>query len=408
LAGADKAMAFKYIAYNPQGTVIKGSMTGPSEVTVKEAIRQWGYEVLSLKFTNDPVSWQRQLPSLFKVKSRDVIIFSRLLATLVGKGTNLLVALQLIRDETSNVVFRDILESVIESILNGKSLSDAMSQHPEVFSLMYCRMIKVSEQTGNLEGILGQVADFLEKENALLSKVARALAYPGFVMLIAAGVVALLITFVLPSFGGLFSEFEAQIPLPTRILMSLSEAATNNKWYCLLGLLTVASLGMVLFKHPRTRHFRDSLLLKTPILGSIMSMSEMARFSRVIAMGLREGLQMPEILNMASGISRNQVVTDAIGSVHQDILAGQSLTHALSKNPVFPRLIIQLVRVGEVTANLDESLESVAEAYEVNVERKVTLVVALIEPSVILFIGLIVAFIAVSVILPTYAILGEF
>jgi type IV pilus assembly protein PilC len=125
-------------------------------------------------------------------------------------------------------------------------------------------------------------------------------------------------------------------------------------------------------------------------------------------MGLREGLQMPEILDMAAGISRNQVVIESIKSVHQDILQGQSLTQSLSKNPVFPRLIIQLARVGEETANLDESLESVAEAYEVNVDRNVTLVVALIEPSVIVFIGLIVAFIAVSVILPTYAILGEF
>jgi len=401
-------MAFKYIAYDIRGNVIKGSMIAASEVTVKDSLRNSGYEVLNLKVTNDPVSWQRQLPSLFKVKSRDVIIFSRLLATLVGRGTNLLAALRLIRDETTNAVFRDILESVIENILNGQSLSEAMSQHPEVFSLMYCRMIKVSEQTGNLEGILLQVAGFLEKENALLSKVARALAYPGFIMLIAAGVVGLLITFVLPSFAGLFSEFDARIPLPTRILLGVSDFVSQNKWYILPGFLAAVSLVILLLKHPKTRHFKDSLLLKIPVLGSITVLSEMARFSRVIAMGLREGLQMPEILDMASGISRNQLVTESIESVHRDILEGQSLSHALSTSPVFPRLLIQLVRVGEETANLDESLESVAEAYEVNVDRKVTLVVALIEPSVILFIGLIVAFIAVSVILPTYAILGEF
>lgn len=401
-------MAFKYVAYDNQGKVVKGSMSGASEVTVTEVLGHWGYEVLSLKPTHDPISWQRQLPSLFKVRSQDVITFSRLLATLVGRGTNVLVALQLIRDETTNAVFRNVLDSVIESLLNGRALSDAMNQHPEVFSSLYTRMIKVSEETGNLEGILHQIAKFMETENALLSKVARALAYPGFIMLIAAGVVALLITFVIPSFSGLFSEFEAQIPLPTRILIAVSEFVSHNKWYFLVGSLVAVSLGIALLKHPKALRLRDSFLLKIPVLGSVTSLAEMGRFSRVVAMGLREGLQMPEILDMASGISRNQIVSDSIRSVHRSILEGQSLSHALSANPVFPRLLIQLARVGEETANLDESLESVAEAYEVQVERKVTLIVSLIEPSVILFIGLIVAFIAISVILPTYAILGEF
>ena len=331
-------MGYKYVAYDTSGKVVQGTMRGTSEALVKETLRQWGYDLLSLRPAKDRMGLRRQLPTLFRVKAQDVITFSRLLATLVEKGTHTLMALQLIRDETSNPIFRETLSDILEDVRHGRSLCEAMSQHPAAFPPIYCRMIKVSEQTGNLEAALRQVADYMEKESVLLSKVARALAYPTFVMLIASGVIVLLVTFVIPSFAGLFAEFESQIPLPTRLLIALSAFASQHKLFLLILFIIGTVLGVGVTKHPVTRRRLDLLMLKLPVLGPVSSWSEMARFSRVLAMGLRESLPMPDILEMTIQISRNRIIGENLVRVRNEILEGRSLSYSLAASPVFPRL----------------------------------------------------------------------
>ncbi len=401
-------MAFKYVAYDSTGTVIEGTMKGPSEYLVKETLQSWGYNVVSLNPTRQRLSLRQQIPTLFKVKAKDLIIFSRLLATLVERGTTTFVALQLISDQTANVIFKEVLHDVFEDIRHGRSLSDAMSQHPEVFSTLYCRMIKVGEQTGNLESVLRQTADYLEKESALLSKVARALTYPAIVMLIACGVIVLLMTFVLPSFADLFAEFEGQIPLPTRLLMGLSDFMNQNKLILIVLALGASLLAVWSLKNSATRRWLDALLLRMPLMGSIISFTEMARCSRLVSLGLSESLPMPETLEIAAQVSQNRRVAEALENVSNEVTKGRSLSQSMMENPLFPKLLVQLDQVGEETANLEESLKAVAETYEAEADRRVSTIISLIEPGIIVFIGVIVAFIAISVILPTYSLLGEF
>ena len=183
-----------------------------------------------------------------------------------------------------------MLSELYEDIRTGRSISEAMSRHPEAFSTMYCRMIRVGEQTGHLEAVLWRVADYMERESALLSKVARALTYPAFVLLIAGGVITLLVTFVIPSFGILFEEFDGDVPLPTRLLIGASSFLTQHKLFLIALTSGVLALTVWSLKNYRTRRRLDALLLKLPLIGSIITLSEMARCCRLVSLGLSESL----------------------------------------------------------------------------------------------------------------------
>ena len=396
-------MAYKYIAYDAERRVVKGRLQVDGEQSAKEIVNLRGYDLLALEPARQRLSLRHQLPTIFRVTSRDVITFSHLLATLVECGTTTLDALQVLKDHTSNPMFRDVVEQVQESVSQGDSLSEAMRRHPQAFPTMYWRMIQASEQTGGLEQALRQIAGYMEKERVLLSKVARALVYPGFVLLVAIGVVTLLMIFVVPSFNDLFTTFEGQMPLPTRILQNVS-TFINTHILLLTGMVIAATAltGWAL-NESRVRRILDLMLLKTPMVGSLMIHAEMARFSRMVSVGLGGALTIPEIMDMAVSISRNRIVNEALENVKYEVLNGRNFSYSMIKNWIFPRLMVQVVKVGEETATLEQNLRAIAETYEAEVDNKVNTLVSIIEPSIMLFVGAVVAFIAISVVLPTYS-----
>lgn len=400
-------MVYKYVAYDADRKVVEGTIDAPNDSLAKEALLRSGYSLLSLKLTRQGMSLRRQIPTLFGIKAGDVIAFSRLLATLVQRGTTPVAALQLLRDQASNLTFREAIDDVIEALRQGASLSEAMGTHPEAFSPFYCRMVKLSEQTGNLEVVLRQVADYMEKDKALMARVSRALAYPAFVLLIAGGVITLLITVTLPSLSELFTEFGGQLPLPTRILVGLTGFVSTYK-LPLLGLfLGAAILALWSVRKPDVRRRLDALLLKMPLIGPIVTLREMAHLTRMMSTGLSASLPMPEIMDMVVKTSKNTVVAEALDSLRGEILKGRRLSDSMTQHPVFPRLLMQMVKVGEEVGSLDEDLAAIAETYEADVDKRVNTLVALLEPGLMVVLGLVVAFIAVSVIIPIYSVLGE-
>lgn len=400
-------MAYKYVAYDADRNVVKGTIDVTSEGQAKETLQRSGYSLLSLRATRGGLSLRREIPTLFGVKTQDVIAFSRLLATLVERGTTTLAALELLRDETSNVTFKEVIGAVSDDLRQGSSLSEAISKHPDAFPPIYCRMIEVSERTGNLELVLRQLADYMEKEKALLARVGRALAYPAFVLLLASGVITLLVTVTLPSLSTLFDEFGGELPLPTRVLVALTTFVSTYKLF-LLGLI----LGVVVFaawavRKPGIRRRLDMLILRTPLIGPIVTLRDMVHFSRMVSTGLKASLPLPEIMDMVVKTSRNMIVAEALENVRKEILKGSRFSHPMAENHTFPRLLVQMVKVAEEAGTMDEDLKAVAETYEAEVDRRVNTIVSLLGPGLMIVLGLIVAFIAVSVIMPIYSALGQ-
>ena len=400
-------MAYKYIAYDAKRQVVKGTVVVTSEDLAKEALQRSGYSLLSLKPAPRRLNLRRQLPTLYGVKAQDVIAFSRLLATLLRGGTTPLAALEIFGAETSNLTFKEVLGAVSDDLRQGNSLAEAMSGHPEVFPAIYCRMIKVGEQTGNLEIVLRQLADYMEKEKALLASVGRALIYPAFVLAIAGGVITLLLTVTLPSLSELFTEFGGDLPLPTRLLVALTAFVNTYKLFLFGLILGGAALAVGAVKKPNIRRRMDMLLLKMPLIGPIITLREMAHFSRMMSTCLSASLTIPEIMEMVVKTSRNGVMTEALENVSGEILKGRRLSQPMTENLMFPRLLVQMVKVGEEAGTLGEDLKALAETYETEVDKRVNTVLSLMEPGLIVVLGLFVAFIAVSVIMPIYSILGE-
>lgn len=400
-------MAYSYVAYDDRRKVVRGTIDVTTERQAMETLQRAGYSPLSLKHTTGGWSIRRQIPSLFGVRPKDVIRFSRLLATLVGKGTSTTMALQMLRDHTGNVVFRDIIDEIQEELRQGRSFSEALSKHTDAFPELYRRMVAIAERTGRLEEVLERLATTMEKEQALASSVKRALVYPTFVIVIAGGVIIMLVTFVLPSLTEMFTDFGSDIPWSTKLLVGITDFTSGNKL-----LLAASGFGMVIgttiaLRYKAVRRGLDALLLRMPIIGQIVQLKAMASFSRTVAAGLSSSLAMPDILDLAQRTAGNQIVSEALNEVRGEVLRGRMLSQSMARHSLFPGPLIQMTRVGEESGTLDQDLTTMAETYEREVDEKVTAFVSLLEPSLIVVMGVIVAFIVVSVILPTYSIYGN-
>ena len=399
-------MAYKYVAYDADRQVVRGTIAVGNERIAKQILQQSGYNLLALSAVRGKLNLRRQIPSLFGVKKRDVVTFSRMLATLVGRGTNTVVALELLRDQVSNPTFKEVIQDVNEDVRRGTPLSEAMSRHPEVFPPIYCRMIKVSEQTGRLESALQHVADLIEKQNALVSKVGRSLAYPAFVLLVGLGVVALLILVTLPGLAELFVD-QGDLPLPTRLMVGLTDFV-NTYILLIVGVgLGVALFAALCLKHPGLRFKLDATLLQAPLMGPVIALREMINFSRTASTCLSSSISMPETLALAAQTAGNQVVAQAIENARDEVLKGRWLSETLKETRLFPRPLVQMVKVGEEAGTLGDDLGTFAEMYEAEVDIRVNTLVSVLGPGIMLFLGVFVAFVALSMIMPMYSVLGQ-
>lgn len=400
-------MPYKYVAYTADKTVVEGTIDATTEGLAREALGRSGYKLLSLKAARPRLSIRRSVPTLFGVKTHHVVAFSRQLATLIERGTTTLSALQLLRDHIRNVAFKEVLSAMIQDLQQGSSLSEAISRHPQAFPPIYSRMVKVSEQTGNLEVALRQIASHIEREKAVLKKVSRAMIYPAFILLVAGGVVTLMTAFTLPPLLEMFTEFEAELPLVTKLLMGVVGFVTAYKFYLPAVMIGVAALAVWYVRKPAGRHRLDRLLIKTPLIGPITTLRDMSHFSRTMSMLLGAGLPMPEIMDMVVQTTRNGVVREAVEDIQGEILKGGGLSRSMTANELFPPLLVQMVKVGEEAGTLSADLMAVADSYEQEVDERVNSLLSILEPGLLVVLGLFVAFIAISVIMPIYSIMGS-
>ncbi len=400
-------MAYRYTAYTSTGEEVTGLLDVATEEAAERILWDSDLTIVSLQEARRRANLAELMPTYFGPKPKDVILFSRQLATLVESGIALLPALQLLTEQVSSKPFTRVIEQVVEEIRKGVSLAEALQKHRYVFSPLYCRMIEVGERTGSVELILRRLATYMEREQALVTRMRGAMAYPAFILLLAIGVVAIIITFTLPPMMGLFSEFGAQLPWTTRLLMAVTQFATTYGFHILASGVAVAIITTWYVSLPMGRRHRDLLLLKIPLIGKINIQGNVSRLSRTMSTLLRAGLSLPEIMDLTSHTIGNVVVRDAVETVRAESLQGRGLSEPLAANKLFPKMLSQMVRVGEETGALDSHLETLADFYEEEVERGVNTLTSMMEPALTLFVGLIVGFVAVSVIMPMYSLLGS-
>lgn len=400
-------MNYRYVAFNRQGQRTEGWIEASNEAAAEQVLWGQGLTVARLTFARRRVALHTLFPTFFGVKKRDLIVFSRQLATLLSSGIAILQGLQLLAEQSANQALREVLREIIANLQQGQSLSATFSAHPLVFPDIYTRTITVGERTGNLEDVLRQLATYLEKEQALTRKLTNALAYPVFVLMVAIAVVALVLTVALPPMVQLFESFGAELPWPTRALIATSRLATAYGPYILFGGLALAMVSAWWSTQPAGRRLRDATLLRLPLVGQVTLHGQISRFARTSSTLIRAGLPLSEVMEMAVHTTENVIVAAALERARVALLTGQGLSAPLAAEQVFPSLLVQMVRVGEETGTLEDNLETLADFYEEEVDRSVQLMASLVEPVLTIFVGLIVGFIAVSIVMPMYSVLSE-
>jgi len=398
---------FKYIAYNEQRILTEGVIEGATERLAEAALAESGYRVVSLKAARQGFSLQEALPSLFKVKPQHLIAFSRQLATLLGAGITMVTALELIREQMPNRAFKDAISRIIDELHGGKSLGQALANQPRVFSRMYSRMAEVGERTGSLEKVLNQLADYMEKQSALSRKVVNALIYPVAILCLAVVVVAILITVVLPPIINLYATMKVELPFTTRILTTGASFLIAYKLQIGLAAGAVIVFAVWYLRTSQGRMRLQLLLPKVPLLGPVMLQREMAHLCRTMSMLVQAGLPMPDAMELLAQTTGNEVVRRALDNVRAELIQGHGLAKPMAANKLFPRMMVQMVTVGEQTGTLESNLQALGDSYEADVDTKLSRLVSLIEPAITILVAFVIGFLAVSVVTPLYSILGS-
>ncbi|MFH1382831.1 MAG: type II secretion system F family protein [Chloroflexota bacterium] len=405
-----KLVSYRFVAATAQGKLRKGTLKAIGEIEAERLLIRQGYRPVSVEAVPSMFSLEEALPSLFQVKPREVIVFSRQMATLLRSGISLMPALEILREQvTTSRAFKKILESVLDDIRSGGSFTQAVAKHPKVFSEIYTRTIAVGEQSGGLETVLNRMADYLEKQGAVAKKIGGALTYP--LMILGLGVVVgiVMMTVVMPQMMSLFKSVDVALPLPTRILIGTSDFLTTHPLQLIIvGVLLVAAV-LWLVKQPTGRRLLDRVKLTAPIIGTPTLMGELARLSRTMSVLIGAGLSLQEIMETIPQSTNNRVMREALGRIREGLILGEGLAVPMSRNgDLFPPLLVQMVAVGEESNTLDFTLGVVADFYETTSEEKTAALVGMLGPVSTIFIAIVVGFVAISVLMPMYTITGAF
>jgi type IV pilus assembly protein PilC len=366
-----------------------------------------GYRLINLRPYIPFLSMDRLTARFSKVKPNEIVLFYRQLALLLESGMNIIAALELLQGQVSNRTVKRVMGEVIVDLRAGSQLSAAMSKHPEVFSTLSCRTLSIGEQTGGFETMLRQIADYMEKEINASKGVKSALTYPIIASIATVVVVGILVGFVLPAFSNLYSSLGAKLPAMTRMLMDVSALLRNNALSIFLALLIIGVVGLIYVKTPEGRYQMDRLMLRMPLLGKVKHLNELARCCRSISLLFTAGLPLTEIMPLVIQGTNNRVMARALYNVQQDMVKGEGLAQPMAKSALFMPMMVQMVKVGEETGNLDASLLAVAQNYETEAADKTKSLIGMIQPIMTLVIGGIVGVIAVSMISAMYSIYGQ-
>ena len=395
---------FTYKVKDKTGKLHDGEMQASSQSAVAKALRERGFVPVAVEEKKaSTLQMEIKIPGLSgRVKVKEVSVFSRQFATMINSGLSLLRSLTILAEQTPNRAFRDIILEVKSDVEKGSSLSQALEKHPKVFPRLYSSMVKSGEVGGVLDETLERLALTLEAQVELRSQVKSAMMYPAAVFGLVIFIVIAMLLFVVPMFESMFADFGAELPLPTRMLMSLSVIFTTY-WYVAIGGTVATIYG---FKRwiatDRGRSRFDAIKLKMPIFGKLVHKTALARFSHTLAALTRTGVPILMAMDIVAETSGNAVVARAVHSVQASVKEGESIAEPLSNHPVFPPMVVQMMAVGEETGALDTMLEKVGDFFDREVKTMVEGLTSLIEPLLVVILGATVGGMLLALYLPIF------
>jgi general secretion pathway protein F len=404
---------YEYTALDGAGKKQKAIIDAESLSAAKQKIRQTGKYLVDIKETvpkGRRGGKQSSSPrSLFKlhlaprINPQDIHVATRQLATLLGAGIPLVPSLTGLVEQTSNSSLQTIITQIKDSVNEGNSLTDSLAEHPRLFSKIYVNMVRAGEASGSLDVVLERLAEFGEHQQAMRSKISAALIYPIFMAVVGIGVLFMLITFIVPSITKVFLERDQALPLPTTILIQVSDFL-QSYWWLLCFFLAALFVGLRFFfvQHPKGKKFWDTMKLTLPVVKDLNIKIAAASLGRTLSSLLKSGVTLVTALQIVKNILNNVVLEEIIEQAGEELQKGKSLSGFLRGSPYFTPMLIQMIAVGEQSGSLEKMLEKAADSYEKEVESTVMAMTSMIEPIMILVMGLAVSFIVISILLPIF------
>ncbi len=399
---------FRYKAVTPEGKVVEGTLEAVDQETVLARLQEQGQlpiKVFSGEDTGGLLSREIRLPwKRKKVPQKDLLIFTQELSTLVKAGLTLDRSLSVLSDLTENAYLAEVVSELLREIKGGKALSDALGAHPRVFPKVYVNMVRAGEVGGALDQILERLEDYLEGADELRSYLISSMIYPCILVVVAIGSIIIMMTVVIPQFADIFENAGAPVPLPMMVLLVLSGFLTGFWW---LILLVIGGGAYWIYSRLKTEEGRlnwDRQLLKLPVVGSVLQKLEVSRFSRTLGTLLQSSVPLIQSINLVKEIVENQAIASTMESIKSGVKKGEGLTRPIREAEIFPPFALHLLAVGEETGRLDDMLLQIADSYDRDLRRSLQRLVALLEPAIILVMGLIIGVMVVSMLYSIFSI----
>jgi type IV pilus assembly protein PilC len=388
---------FTYTARAVNGELKTATIDAPSREEVVAQLRRQRMSVVKVDEESAKKSKTKG-----SIKMRDIVIFTRQFSTMINAGLPLVQALDILAKQTENKVLSEVTRAVVFDVESGHTVADALAKHPNAFSDLYVNMVAAGEAGGILDTILMRLATFMEKNDALVRKVKGAMIYPGVIMSVAVIAICVLLIFVIPVFESMFGSVGLALPLPTRIVIGLSRFL-KGYWY-LIGGAIGGSFVLVkkYYASPNGKLQIDKAMLKVPVLGDVLRKSAVSRFTRTLGTLISSGVSILDGLEITAKTAGNRVIQDAIMASRASIAGGDTIAAPLQKSAVFPPMVISMIAVGEQTGGLDEMLSKIADFYDEEVDAAVSGLLSLLEPIMIVFLGVVVGGMVVAMYLPIF------
>jgi type IV pilus assembly protein PilC len=390
---------FTYTARAINGDLRQATIDAPTRDDVIRQLRQLKLNVIKI---DEAAQAANKKKSSGKISMRDVVIFTRQFSTMINAGLPLVQALDILAKQSENKALKDVTRAVVFDVESGHTVADALRKHPKAFTDLYVNMVAAGEAGGILDTILMRLATFLEKNDALVRKVKGAMIYPGVIMSVAAIAIVVLLLFVIPVFEKMFESVGMPLPLPTRVVISMSRFLQSYWWAVIGGFMFAGWSLKKYYATPDGKLAIDKMLLKMPVLGDVLRKSAVSRFTRTLGTLIGSGVSILDGLEITAKTAGNRVIQDAIMESRTSIAGGETIAAPLQKSQVFPPMVISMIAVGEQTGGLDEMLSKIADFYDEEVDAAVTGLLALMEPIMIVFLGVIVGGMVVAMYLPIF------
>ncbi len=400
---------FRYKIRDKYGRASTGTIESESKETVATHFKKMGYAPILIKEHHLTLNKINLLEKIFhSVKLAELIVFTRQLMTLQRSGVSILVSLESIQEQTSNTYFKGIINEIARDIEAGKNLSETLSKFPKVFSDVYINMIRAGETAGILDSVLDRLANFLEHEQEVNMKIKQATRYPILVVLTISMAFPMAVMFIIPKFSALFARFEAQLPLPTRMLLGLNFILVHYWYLIILAIFGLAIVFKNFINTKKGRYLWDNFKLKVPIFGELTLKISMSRFSRMTSVLSSSGIPILNALGIVKGGIGNKIVSNSIENIIEAVNEGKGMVEPMKASGLFPSIVMQMVKIGEETGKIDDLLLKVADYYDSQVDYTVRNLTVLIEPILIFIIGILVLILALAIFLPMWNLMSLF